>query len=427
MYWREEMSQKFVFTCVDCGKKYSVNRQVMYLCPVCSSQNTGEQPPSGALKTVYDYPEIAKRSKRFKALRNNAYIDILPISDPANLPPLRIGNTPLYRFTKIDGKRLPYVFFIKDDSQNPTFSYKDRASALVSAYAKESGIDTIVAASTGNAGSSIAGICASQGQHAIVLVPEKAPLAKLSQIMMYGAKILPVKGTYDQAFDLSIALSDKHGWYNRNTGYNPFTIEGKKTAAFELYDQMQGEEIHRIFVSVGDGVIISGIYKGFEDLMELGFLEKMPVIVAVQAENSDNLVRNMETDTFAAKASHTIADSISVDVPRNFNMARKFLLTYGGEWISVSDDEIMEAASVMARNTGIFAEPAAAAAYAGLLKYDKEDKLPASTNNVVMSTGSGLKDLKALRGSIEVPEAIEPILQAVEEAVGSKKAVSSRQ
>lgn len=391
------------------------------MCPACSSNNSIHKPPSGALKTHYHYEEIKKRVSGFPNLKKNDYLDLLPVSSADSFPALRIGNTPLYRFSEIDDQSLPYSLFIKDDSQNPTFSYKDRASALVSAYAKENGINTIVAASTGNAGSSIAGICASQGQKAVVLVPHTAPEAKVSQIMMYGAQILPVRGTYDQAFDLSIALSEKHGWFNRNTGYNPLTIEGKKTAAFELFDQMQGKEMDRIFVSVGDGVIISGMYKGFEDLVKLGFMEKIPVIVAVQAKKSDNLVRNMDADTFEAKASDTLADSISVDVPRNFNMAKKFLQTNNGEWISVSDEEIMQAAAVMARNTGIFSEPAAAAAYAGLLKYEREDKLPAGSNNVVMSTGSGLKDLKALRGALEVPEAVEPTLQAAEERVRSRK------
>ncbi len=414
------MADHFLFECMDCRQRYTGDKGTIYLCKSCSSGQVAGEPPRGALKTLYDYDSIIKRIKGFDTLQKNAYTDILPVKTAESYPPLRIGNTPLYPFKVMNGTTLPYHLFIKDDSQNPTFSYKDRASALVSAYAKENGIDTIVAASTGNAGSSIAGICASQGQKAVVLVPHTAPEAKVSQIMMYGAQILPVKGTYDQAFDLSIALSEKYGWFNRNTGYNPLTIEGKKTAAFELFDQMQGKTIDRIFVSVGDGVIISGIYKGFEDLVKLGFLEKVPVIVAVQAEKSDNLVRNMDSDTFEAKASDTLADSISVDVPRNFYMAKRFLLDYEGEWISVSDDEIMKAASVMARNTGIFAEPAAAAAYAGLLRYERDDKLPAGSNNVVMSTGSGLKDLKALRGAIQVPEAIEPTLQALEKVVRSK-------
>ena len=168
--------------------------------------------------------------------------------------------------------------YLKDDAQNPTFSFKDRASALVSAWAKEQGITRLVAASTGNAGSSLAGICASQQQQAVIIVPATAPAAKLTQVLMYGATLIPVTGSYDDAFDLSLQLTEKFGWYNRNTAYNPFSTEGKKTVAFELFKELGYRVPDRIFIPTGDGVIISGVYKGFEDLMKIGITEKMPVI-----------------------------------------------------------------------------------------------------------------------------------------------------
>lgn len=201
-----------------------------------------------------------------------------------SLPNMRIGNTPLYEINKIDGRDFGFKIFLKDDSQNPTYSFKDRASATVSAYAKENAIKTIITASTGNAGSSLAGVCASQEQRAVILVPESAPLAKLTQILMYGAVLIPVKGNYDDAFDLSIEATKEYGWYNRNTAFNPLTIEGKKTVSYELFEQLNLNIPDRIFVPVGDGCIISGVYKGFEDLLELGFIERMPVIVMVQSE-----------------------------------------------------------------------------------------------------------------------------------------------
>jgi len=270
--------------------------------------------------------------------------------------------------------------------------------------------DTIVAASTGNAGSSLAGICASQKQKAIILVPESAPIAKLTQILMYGAKIIPVKGSYDDAFDLSIKATEEFGWYNRNTAFNPLTIEGKKTVAFELYDQLNGKVPDTIFVPVGDGVIISGLYKGFEDLLKLQIIEHMPTIVAVQANKSDNLVRNIESNHFEIKKSTTIADSISVDIPRNFYMAQKYLSDYNGECIAVSDDEILDASSQLSTNTGLFTESASAAAFAGFLSYKKKHKLSDNSNNVVLLTGSGLKDLKAVSSIVNMPKAIAPNL-----------------
>jgi len=401
------INSKFVFECIDCGKQFDVS-ETLYLCPVCSKTNNGSSPPRGVLKTVYDYHTVRKNKSGFNGLKEKNFIDLLPINNTESLPKLRVGNTPLYCFDELDGKTLPFHLHFKDDSQNPTFSFKDRASAIVSAYAKEQGFKTIVAASTGNAGSSLAGLCASQNQKAIIMVPEAAPIAKLTQILMYGATIVPVKGTYDDAFDLSIKATEEFGWYNRNTAFNPFTIEGKKTVSFEMYDQLNFQIPDRIFVPVGDGVIISGVYKGFEDLLLLGIIEKMPTIVAVQSEKSDNLVSNLNSKTFTIKPSTTIADSISVDIPRNFYMAKQFIQKYHGEFITVSDEEIINASGILSKNTGIFSEPAATTAFAGLLLYQRENKISAHSNNLVMLTGSGLKDLKSVNKLLNIPASIHP-------------------
>lgn len=402
------MTNKFHYKCIDCGTEYFANA-VHYVCPVCSSKDEDGQPPKGVLKVEYQYDRIKKLG--FEQLEKDQFIDLLPLKSIDSLPNLRVGKTPLYEINELDGSNLGFSLLLKDDSQNPTFSYKDRASAVVSAYAKENGIETIVTASTGNAGSSLAGICAAQNQKAIIMVPAAAPVAKLTQIVMYGATLVPVAGTYDDAFDLSVKATQELGWYNRNTAFNPLTIEGKKTSAFELYSQMNGQVPDRIFVPVGDGVIISGIYKGFEDLLRLGYIEKMPIIVGVQSEGSDNIARNIQAGSFSVKPSKTIADSISVDIPRNFNMAKQFIEKYNGETIIVSDKEIMKASKILSENTGVFAEPAAATAFGGLLKYEKMNKLASESKNVVMLTGSGLKDLKSIQPMIRMPEPIRPTIQ----------------
>ena len=380
----------------------------MYLCPFCSKHNTTTTPPKGVLKTLYDYHKIQKKITGFDELKKKGFIDLLPIENIDSLPNLRVGKTPLYTVDKLNGKSLPFHVHLKDDSQNPTFSFKDRASALVSAFAKENNLGTIVAASTGNAGSSLAGICAAQGQKAIILVPETAPVAKLAQIIMYGATIVPVKGTYDEAFDLSVKATEEFGWYNRNTAFNPLTIEGKKSVSFELIEELDFKVPDRIFVPVGDGVIISGVYKGFEDLYLLNLIDRIPVIVAIQSKGSDNLVRNIDQKDFQIIASSTIADSISVDIPRNFYMVQQFIQKYGGESITVSDDEIIEASAILSKNTGLFAEPAAATAFAGLLSYQQNGKITKNSNNVVLLTGCGLKDLKSLSRMLKIPESIHP-------------------
>ena len=413
------MSSHFTLTCTHCNYNFSPGK-FAYLCPECESRQPAGSPPLGVLKTLYPYDKIREKysaEKLFSQLKKNHFLDILPIEKAESLGPLKVGQTPLYKFELEGPDDSTIPFYLKDDSQNPTFSFKDRASQLVSAYAKEQDIDTIVAASTGNAGSSLAGICASQKQRAIIIVPKTAPPAKLLQIIMYGATLVMVDGNYDAAFDLSVEASRYFGWFNRNTAYNPLTIEGKKTVAFEIYDQLKGNLPSRILVSVGDGVVISGLYKGFEDLMKLGIIKKIPVIVAVQSEKSDNLVRNIAQDTFQMQPSTTLADSISVDYPRNFFMAKSFLQEYKGEWLTVSDDEIMKASSTLASNTGIFAEPAAAAAFAGMLKYINGKPSGSNDRLLVLSTGSGLKDIKTPMQYISLPEPIKPGIKELSEYI----------
>ncbi|HNQ67792.1 MAG TPA: threonine synthase [Bacteroidales bacterium] len=400
-------NSKYIYRCADCGKEYD-GLQTLYLCPDCSAKNETGKPPPGVLQIVYNYQKLKKSVSSIVNFKARGFIDVMPFEKISSLPMLRVGNTPLYNFNNLNGEKLPFEICFKDDSQNPTFSFKDRASAVVSAYAKEKGYETIVTASTGNAGSSLAGLCAAQGQKAIIMVPETAPIAKLTQIIMYGATIIPVKGTYDDAFDLSIKATEEFGWYNRNTAFNPLTIEGKKTVSFELYEQLGYSLPDRIFVPVGDGVIISGVYKGFEDLLKLEIIDKMPEIVMVQSENSDNIVRNMESEEFISKPSTTIADSISVDIPRNFYMVKHYIKKYEGKYLTVSDSEIIEASRVLSKNTGIFSEPAAATAFAGLLAYSKRKKINDNSRNVVLLTGSGLKDLKSINRLLNIPVSIRP-------------------
>ncbi len=413
------MSTSFTLSCIHCKQSFAPGR-FAYLCPDCKKKQTPGTPPLGVLKTFYPYTEIITRYKPqglFKQLQKNHFLDILPIEKAESLGPLKVGSTPLYRFEIEGPDEEPFTFLLKDDSQNPSFSFKDRASQLVCAWAREHDTDTIVAASTGNAGSSLACLCASQKQRAVIIVPKTAPPAKLIQIIMHGALPVLVDGNYDNAFDLSLRASQYFGWFNRNTAHNPFTIEGKKTVALEIYDQLKGNLPSRIFVSVGDGVIISGVYKGFEDLLNLGIIRKIPVIVAVQSEKSDNLVRNMQGVDFTMQPATTLADSISVDYPRNFYMAQSYLKTYKGEWLTVSDEEIMKASFLLARETGIFAEPAAATAMAGMLKYAQHHVAHTDNPMLVLSTGSGLKDIKAPMNRIRIPEAIMPTIEALKEYI----------
>ncbi len=406
---------KFTYQCVNCGKEITTS-EVIYLCYDCEKKNKPGQPLQGVLKVIYDYDtlmEDVKGSNLFYALKSEYFIDLLPIRQADSIPGLYVGETPTYEIDQFDGKPLGTNLFIKNDGRNPTSSYKDRASVVVSAFASDRNINRIIAASTGNAGSSMAGICAAQGQEAVIVVPEKAPRAKLIQIAMSGATIIPVKGTYDDAYDLSLELTKELGIYNRNTAYNPLTIEGKKTAAFEIYDQLDGVLPDNLFVPVGDGAILAGLYKGFEELLRLHITNMIPNIVGVQAEGSPNFVNNLGKKELHFTSSKTIADSISVDVPRNFYMASQYITRYQGEGMTVTDDEIIDAAYRLGRNTGIFAEPAAAAAMAGFLKWHKQGKSGKDTINMVLITGSGLKDIGAFEQKVSIPKPVGSDVQKV--------------
>jgi threonine synthase len=318
--------------------------------------------------------------------------------------------------------------WLKDESRNPTASFKDRASAIVVTRAQEIGAEVVVTASTGNAGAALAGMSAAVGQKAIIFAPKSAPQAKVAQLLIFGAKVILVDGTYDDAFDLTIKCAEEFGWYCRNTGYNPFTAEGKKTAAFEIWEWWQdahrelhtgiGDDIdHKpltIFVSVGDGNIISGIHKGFKDLQKLGWMARMPRIVGVQAEGSAAIANAFHENTEEIKpvSAKTLADSISVDLPRDGVRAVRASKETDGTYIKVTDDEILRAIAELGR-VGIFAEPAGATAYAGLVKGAGLGVVGGEDPVLVLNTGSGLKDVRAAMQAVESAPIIEPSLEAV--------------
>ncbi len=404
------MNNKFSYKCINCNSSF-IPEGKDYLCKQCAESNNSTQPPKGVLKTIYNYPAIAGNYGGdfiFEKLAERDFIDILPIQSIDSFPKLRVGNTPLYKVDSLNSKVLDFLLYLKDDSQNPSSSYKDRASALVSAYAKENNFNTIIASSTGNAGSSIACMAAANKQNTIVVVPAKAPLAKLVQIKMYGAVIIPVKASYDDAFRLCNELSDKFGFYNRNTAYNPITIEGKKTAAFEIFSQLENKSPDNVFVPTGDGVIISGIYKGFEDLLNLGIITHVPTIISVQANGSSNINNNLDNPKFSWNKPNTFADSISVEIPANFYMASGFIKKYNGIAVNVSDTEIREAVNLLAKQYGLFSEPAAATAFAGLMKLYNKNLIAKNSSNVVLLTGSGLKDINSVLSNLKLPEAVSP-------------------
>ncbi len=379
----------FNYRCSQCGKTYDI-RPELTVCPDCAARQADDEPLRGVLE-VELHGRISGAFDPF---------ELLPV-ERSYFPPAPVGGTPLWEPRNLREQTGLSRLFIKDDGANPTSSFKDRASFMVSAFAKKFGISDIALASTGNAGSSMAGIGAAAGQTVTLFLPETAPVAKLVQALQYGATVYRVRGNYDLAYGISLEFSRRKGGMNRNTAFNPMTIEGKKTVSLELYQQL-GRAPDVVFVSVGDGCILAGVYKGFRDLMQMGLISAMPHIVGVQAEGSNALCRAMATGSFDAAPAATLADSICVDVPRNGYHALALLQQFQGELVAVSDAEIVRAQARLSASSGLFTEPAGAAAFAGFLKI--LPRLERETTIVVLATGNGLKDCAAAQHGIEMPE-----------------------
>jgi threonine synthase len=400
----------YCYKCFDCKTQFSIEEiepNLHYLCPQCGKVELN-QPLKGVLLIEYDYSSLKKQLNKQDFMKLPVgqfwhYPQLLPLNfrnQSGQFIYEKIVSSQLNRLSLIDHPLVEYEFedrkiYFFDDTRNPTLSYKDRASSLVALKALQSEISDISVASTGNAASSLAGICARLGLNAHIFVPASIPEEKLIQIQSLGASIYLVDGNYDQAFDLCVEISKIKGWYNRNTAFNPLTIEGKKSAAYDLFISMKGDLPEYIFVPVGDGVIISGIYKGLWELLQLGWIEMMPRLITVQAEGSDSLVRYLKTGQFEYKTPTTIADSISAGAPRNLYMAAHAVKESWGEALVVSDHEILNAQKILAQQMGWLVEPAAAASFAGYLKF--KEKILDKEKALIMLTGNGLKDVRALK------------------------------
>jgi len=391
------------FKCVDCGREHRVD-EIEYVCISCG----------GNLDVVYDYDLVRSiLTKSSLAADYNQtiwrYLALLPINSSSETPQLTVGGTPIYDCPTIARRFGLKQLWIKDDGRNPTGSFKDRPSALAAVKAREVGARIITTASSGNAGSALAGICASIGMASIIFVPASAPKAKIAQLQIYGATVVLVEGSYDQAYDLCQDASKKFGWYQRNTGYNPYTREGKKTAALEIAEQLNWEVPDKVIVSVGDGNIISGLWKGFNDLHRIGFIDKLPQMIGAQSQNASAIVDAAAGDGLVRdQPAHTIADGINVGKPRDAVMAVRAIRESGGNGIKVTDEEIVQAISRLARETGVFVEPAAAASYAALVRGIESDAIYIGERVLLMLTGNGLKDVDTARQAAGEPIRVVP-------------------
>lgn len=384
------------FKCLKCEAKYSEEYEE-YLCYKCG----------GNLDALYDYDSVRKEFS-VGILKSNPvnnvwrYKSLFPIDSLSSVPPIDMTVTPLYRYVKLEKETGFEEVYVKDDTRMPSGSFKDRASSVVMAVAREKKIETVSCASTGNAGSSWACMGASCGMKVKIFVPAAAPRAKIAQLRVYGASIELVDGNYDKAYDLCITDSEKTGTFNRCTGYNPFTREGKKSVSYEIWEGLGYKSPGSVFVPTGDGNILTGVWKGFRDLLLLGLIEKMPSIYAAQSNKSDAvscMIENSKGDITNIKEvrvkASTLADSISVNTPRDGYAAARAVIETGGKGVRVSDEEIIKSVWEISSSTGVFPEPAAATSVAAFKEAVKSGE-SISSPVICLLTGNGLKDVDAV-------------------------------
>lgn len=387
-----------ILKCVLCGKEFPPAADT-YVCDECGLD--------GTLDVLYDMGVAKKRITRESLAVDREmtlwrYRALLPVDDEASIPPLVVGWSPLYKNDRLASEYGVKDLFIKDDGRNPTASLKDRASAVGVAKALDFGRSVVACASTGNAASSLSGFAAVAGLKSYIFVPEHAPAAKVTQLLVYGANVVLVRGDYADAFDLATTAIDRFNWYNRNCAINPLLLEGKKTCAMEIAEQLVWDVPDRVFISVGDGCCISGLYKGFSELLELGLIEKIPRITGVQAGGAcpiyDAIVSGSERVTFVTADS--IADSISVGSPRNWAKALRAVRKSGGCVVTVSDAEILASIPELARKSGVFGEPAGVTGFAGFKKMALAGQIASEERVAVVVTGNGLKDIESAKKAV---------------------------
>ena len=392
--------------CVACGKHYAEG-EVPYTCPACGIE--------GILDIQYDYDRVRWQPSEERSIWR--YLPLLPVRGDKGLPTLQVGWTPVLEAPRLASLVGVRSLVLKDDGRLPTGSFKDRASAVGTVKARELGFSIVACSSTGNAASSLAGFAANQGLRAIIFVPEHAPEQKIAQLRAFGARVLLVAGSYDQAYYLCQDAVAEFGWYNRNCAVNPYLVEGKKTCGLEIGEQLAADPPDVVSVAVGDGCTIAGIWKGLNEMHRLGVLPRLPRLLGVQAAGASPLARAFESKGPVEKVkADTCADSIAVGEPRNWKKALGAVRASNGAMVAVPDDEILEAARDLAAHSGVFAEPTAAAALAGLRRGLERGLVDRKERVLHVVTGNGLKDVRGAARKAPEPVRIGVSLEDVRRA-----------
>ncbi len=396
--------------CVACGNICDPREHDT--CPHCG-------PDEGILDVEFDLRQAGGLPGKLAARPHNIwrYAELLPVDTPPQSL-ADIGWTPLIEAPRLAAELGVARVRLKDDGRNASGSFKDRASAVGVARALQQGFREIACASTGNAATSLARCAASAGLSATIFVASSVPQGKLAQLLVYGARVFCVEGTYADAYRLCTEACQRFRWYNRNCAVNPYLVEGKKTAGLEIAEQCASDPPGWVVLSVGDGCSIAGVAKGLREMHTLGLLERLPRMLGVQARDVAPLAAAADSGTLdRGGRGSTYADSINVPIPRNWRKAVAGVRHSRGAWVTVGDDQIRQAAFDCGRLSGVFAEPAAAAAVAGAAAARRDGVLGADDDVLIVITGNGLKDIAGALSALPEPHRVPPDIAAVERIV----------
>lgn len=339
------------------------------------------------------------------------YCDYLPVTDKTPVVTLLEGNTPLIPALNFQKAFPGYKIYLKYEGLNPTGSFKDRGMTMAISKAAEEGNRAVICASTGNTSASAAAYSARAGIECVVLIPENAiALGKLAQALIYGAKVIAIKGNFDDALNLVKEISSHHPYALVNS-LNPYRIEGQKTGAFEICDVL-GDAPDYFCIPVGNAGNITSYWKGFREYREAGMSSGLPVMLGFQAEGSAPIVRR-----HVIKKPETRATAIRIGNPARWEEAAAAAKDSGGFIDMVTEDEIFEAYRMLASWEGVFVEPASAASVAGMMKAIKKGDIPRGSTIVCINTGNGLKDpdnaIKECKSPIVCRNSVDEVLEAI--------------
>jgi threonine synthase len=404
--------------CINCKATYSID-EVAYFCKKCGD----------ILEIKYNPGELAAaaQSSNWKTTPLSVwrYRPFMPIHEATKLVTLGEGGTGLHHSERLCKELGVRNLYVKNEGENPTGSFKDRGMTVGVTKAVELGARHVICASTGNTSAALAAYAARAGIKCTVLIPSgKIAYGKLSQAIIHGAKVLQVRGNFDEALEFVLKLAEKHKDIYLLNSINPFRIEGQKSLGYEICEQLNNQAPDRIIIPVGNAGNISAVWKGLKEFHELGYIKKLPKMTGIQAQGSAPIAQAIKAGSdkiVPVEHPETIATAIRIGAPVSWKKAVNAIRESGGTAETVTDEEILDAQKTLARVEGIFVEPASASSIAGLKKLIKRGVIMENERVVCITTGHGLKDPDTAIKQCEKPVEVDAEIAAIEDALGLKK------